>query len=217
MVLIQHGRCKCELRSKENCSWFTSRLHASKRCGFTASKKCALTLRSTGAPTAGHQARAGGTRYIFTCPGLASCRRLPVSSNVRQHKAAAATSRGAAAAAPYKISTGARPATTPQPNGAVVSQSPTRLQSSTLMRGQRERRAVQLLEETAMGGKQAQPHTSVQRTRNSESAEAQQTKHEEWFSAPATKFSSFLPLLAAAATIIFIQVQPHSHSAKSAA
>ena len=42
-----------------------------------------LTPRSTGAPTAGHQARAGGTRYIFACPGLAACRRLPVSSNVR--------------------------------------------------------------------------------------------------------------------------------------
>ena len=36
-------------------------------------------------PTAGHQARAGGTLYIFTGPGLASCRRRPLSSNVRQH------------------------------------------------------------------------------------------------------------------------------------
>ena len=54
---------------------------------------------STGAPTAGHQARSGGTRYIFASPGLASCRRRPVSSNVRQHKAAAAKSRKAAAAA----------------------------------------------------------------------------------------------------------------------
>jgi hypothetical protein len=44
-----------------------------------------LTLRSTGAPTAGHQARAGGTRYSFTGPGLASCRWCPVSSNVRRH------------------------------------------------------------------------------------------------------------------------------------
>ena len=41
-----------------------------------------LTPRSSGAPTAGHQARAGGTRYIFTSPGLASCRRRPLSSNV---------------------------------------------------------------------------------------------------------------------------------------
>ena len=42
-----------------------------------------LTPRSKGAPTAGHQARAGGTRYIFTGPGLASCRRRPLTSNVR--------------------------------------------------------------------------------------------------------------------------------------
>jgi len=47
---------------------------------------CGLTLRSSGAPTAGHQARAGGTLYIFTGPGLASCRRRPLSSNVRLHK-----------------------------------------------------------------------------------------------------------------------------------
>ena len=42
-----------------------------------------LTPRSSGAPTAGHQARAGGTRYIFTGPGLASYRCRPLSSNVR--------------------------------------------------------------------------------------------------------------------------------------
>ena len=35
------------------------------------------------APTAGHQAQSGGTRYIFASPGLASCRRRPLSSNVR--------------------------------------------------------------------------------------------------------------------------------------
>ena len=34
---------------------------------------------------AGHQARSGGTRYIFASPGLASCRRRPLSSNVRPH------------------------------------------------------------------------------------------------------------------------------------
>ena len=45
-----------------------------------------LTTRSSGAPTAGHQARAGGTRYIFTGPGLASCRRRPLSSNVRPRR-----------------------------------------------------------------------------------------------------------------------------------
>ena len=45
-----------------------------------------LTTRSSGAPTAGHQARSGGTRYIFASPGLASCRRRPLSSNVRHQK-----------------------------------------------------------------------------------------------------------------------------------
>ena len=45
-----------------------------------------LTPRSSGAPTAGHQARSGGTPSIFTGPGLASCRWRPLSSNVRQHK-----------------------------------------------------------------------------------------------------------------------------------
>jgi len=49
----------------------------------TARRECRLTPRSTGAATAGHQARAGGTRYIFASPGLASCRCSPVSSNVR--------------------------------------------------------------------------------------------------------------------------------------
>ena len=51
--------------------------HQAQRC---------LTLRSKGAPTAGHQARAGGTVYIFTSPGLASRRRCPLSSNVRHPK-----------------------------------------------------------------------------------------------------------------------------------
>ena len=45
--------------------------------------KRGLTTRSSGAPTAGHQARSGGTRYIFASPGLASCRCRPLSSNVR--------------------------------------------------------------------------------------------------------------------------------------
>ena len=47
--------------------------------GFNA----CLTRRSSGAPTAGHQARSGGTRYIFASPGLASCRWSRLSSNVR--------------------------------------------------------------------------------------------------------------------------------------
>ena len=45
-----------------------------------------LTLRSRRGPTAGHQARSGGTRYIFASPGLASCRRSRLTSNVRHHK-----------------------------------------------------------------------------------------------------------------------------------
>jgi len=52
----------------------------------SAEAQCCLTLRSKGAPTAGHQARAGGTLYIFANPGLASCRWCPLSSNVRHRK-----------------------------------------------------------------------------------------------------------------------------------
>ena len=42
-----------------------------------------LTLRSTGAPTASHQGPPAGTLYIFCRRALASCRRRPLSSNVR--------------------------------------------------------------------------------------------------------------------------------------
>ena len=48
-----------------------------------ARKECGLTPRSSGVPTAGHQARSVGTRNILHSPGLASCRRHPLSSNVR--------------------------------------------------------------------------------------------------------------------------------------
>ncbi len=41
-----------------------------------------ITCRSTGAPTAGHQAPAGGTRYIVPGRGLVACRRRPVSSTL---------------------------------------------------------------------------------------------------------------------------------------
>ncbi len=51
-----------------------------------------LTSRSSRAPTAGHQARAGGTRYIFASPGLASHRRCRLSSNVRRRKTTYRTS-----------------------------------------------------------------------------------------------------------------------------
>ena len=53
-----------------------------------------LTPRSSGAPTAGHQARAGGTRYIVIGPGLASCRRRPLSANVRRQRTAPQRTRG---------------------------------------------------------------------------------------------------------------------------
>jgi hypothetical protein len=62
-----------------------NRSHARRTSSATAAHGC-LTPRSTGAPTAGHQARAGGTRCIFTGPGLASCRWRPVTSNVRRRK-----------------------------------------------------------------------------------------------------------------------------------
>ena len=54
-------------------------------CTPTTEARC-LTPRSSGAPTAGHQPRSGGTQYIFASPGLASCRCRPLSSNVRQRK-----------------------------------------------------------------------------------------------------------------------------------
>ena len=47
--------------------------------------ECGLTPRSSGAPTAGHQAREAGTLYIFCIAGLASYRCRPLSSNVRRH------------------------------------------------------------------------------------------------------------------------------------
>ena len=49
---------------------------------------CCLTPRSSRAPTAGHQARSGGTRYIFASPGLASHRRCRLNSNVRHQNEA---------------------------------------------------------------------------------------------------------------------------------
>ena len=45
--------------------------------------KCCLTLRSSGAPTAGRQARAL-LWFILHRAGLASCRRRPLTSNVRR-------------------------------------------------------------------------------------------------------------------------------------
>ena len=47
--------------------------------------RCGLTPRSSGAPTAGHQRPAVGTRYIVAIRALAAYRRRPLSSNVRPH------------------------------------------------------------------------------------------------------------------------------------
>ena len=47
--------------------------------------ECGITPRSSRAPTAGHQAPATGTVYIFCGRGLASHRRCRLSSNVRRH------------------------------------------------------------------------------------------------------------------------------------
>ena len=68
-----------------------------------------LTPRSSGTPTAGHQARSGGTRYIFASPGLASCRRRPLSSNVRPHVPATV----------QVVAQQTRPSAAPQPRDAV--------------------------------------------------------------------------------------------------
>jgi hypothetical protein len=51
----------------------------------TGALKLRLTPRSSRAPTAGHQAQATGTVYIFRGLGLASHRWVRLSSNVRPH------------------------------------------------------------------------------------------------------------------------------------
>ena len=63
-----------------------SHLPRSHASGFSAAVQCCLTPRSSRAPTACHAGPVGGTQYIFASPGLASCRWLRLSSNVRQHK-----------------------------------------------------------------------------------------------------------------------------------
>ena len=60
-------------------------MHRTRSAGRRAkSARRGLTLRSSGAPTAGHQRPAGGTRYIFAIRALASCRCRPLNSNVRR-------------------------------------------------------------------------------------------------------------------------------------
>ena len=62
-------------------------LRAQSKVTVTGLAQCCLTPRSSGAPTAGHQRPAGGTRYIFSVRAKASCRRGPLSSNVRPRTA----------------------------------------------------------------------------------------------------------------------------------
>ena len=76
----EYRDCSCGSAAQE------AQSQACKITSLASSAHGCLTPRSSGAPTAGHQARAGGTPYIFTGPGLASCRRRPLSSNVRQRK-----------------------------------------------------------------------------------------------------------------------------------
>jgi hypothetical protein len=59
----------------------TPRSSAAERAAWSGRR---LTPRSTGAATAGHQARSTGTLYILGSPGLAAYRCRPVSSNVRR-------------------------------------------------------------------------------------------------------------------------------------
>jgi len=57
--------------------------HASSACAMCGTQR--LTIRSSGAPPAGHQAREA-IMFIIVLAGLAPCRRRPLSSNVRQHR-----------------------------------------------------------------------------------------------------------------------------------
>ena len=56
------------------------------QCSVLPPQACGLTLRSRRGPTAGHQARATGTVYIFCGSGLASHRWSRLTSNVRRHQ-----------------------------------------------------------------------------------------------------------------------------------
>jgi hypothetical protein len=75
-------RRSCRSTSRRKVEWPRRRVpwRSYRRASCKRLERRRLTGRSTGAPTAGHQARAGGTRYIFASPGLASCRCRPVNS-----------------------------------------------------------------------------------------------------------------------------------------
>ena len=102
----------CHFKAGKQCAYFAASVHSTVRiCGSAAAgvascslgllrqsnvgvkvrpaarlcrQRC-LTLRSSGAPTAGYQARSV-VRSIFHSPGLVPYRRRPLSSNVRPHK-----------------------------------------------------------------------------------------------------------------------------------
>ena len=58
-------------------------VHSSAKAARSAQgMQCCLTPRSSGAPTACHQGPPA-VQYIFCRRALASCRRRPLSSNVR--------------------------------------------------------------------------------------------------------------------------------------
>jgi hypothetical protein len=74
---LKHGACGTGRHEK-------IRGLGSRGRGTPKTQRC-LTPRSSGAPTAGHQAREAGTVYIFCFAGLVAYRWLPLSSNVRPH------------------------------------------------------------------------------------------------------------------------------------
>ena len=75
-----------DARIGENQSAAKVRGEAEKRSGCHVCHGRGLTLRSSGAPTAGHQGPVRGTVYIFSARAPASCRCCPLSSNVRLHE-----------------------------------------------------------------------------------------------------------------------------------
>ena len=77
--------CSATVASAEREGAVAGHLLRSRRRSGLSRVGRGLTLRSRRGPTAGHQARAGGTRYIFTSPGLASHRCSRLTSNVRPH------------------------------------------------------------------------------------------------------------------------------------
>ena len=82
--LCPHGHLRM---TRGRCGWLNlQRVKLSFTTTHRSPGARRLTPRSSGAPTAGHQGPAGGTPYIFTGRALASCRRLPLTSNVRRRR-----------------------------------------------------------------------------------------------------------------------------------